>query len=58
MIGVGPVEELLSGNGLAVIDDVERFARAEPKLLVCLRAAWKSNAPDEVRARVQHLLRE
>jgi len=57
-IGIGPIEDILSENGSHVVEEVERFARAEPKLLTCLRAAWKSDATDEVWGRVEKLLRK
>jgi hypothetical protein len=58
MLGVGPIEDLLSNNGEAVIAEVEHFAEREPKFIDALEAAWKSTIPDEVWAKVQALLRK
>lgn len=58
MIGVGPIEDLQSDRGEEVIAEVEHYAKAEPKLLISLAAAWKSTATDEVWGRVQKLLRK
>jgi hypothetical protein len=58
MIGVEPIEDVLSENGEAIIHEVERFAKEEPKILVALTATWKSTTPDVVWARVEKLLRD
>ena len=58
MLGVGPIEDLLSDKGAEVIAHIERSALAQPKLAVCLSAMAKSTAAEAVWARIQSLIRK
>jgi hypothetical protein len=57
-LGAGPIEDVLSENGEAIIGEVERYAIAEPKLLIALAAASQSTTPDKIWARIQKLMRK
>jgi hypothetical protein len=56
LIGVGPLEDLLSDRGADVIDYIERSAQVQPKIAVCLSAMAKSTTEDTVWKRVQRLI--
>jgi hypothetical protein len=58
-IGAGPLEDLVShsGNGRAVLDDVERAARQQPMFRKALWRVWlgSSDVPERVRHRLAEL---
>lgn len=58
MLGVGPIEDLVSERGAEVIELIERSAMAEPKIAVCLSAMAQSTTPEPVWQRIQRLTRK
>jgi hypothetical protein len=51
----GPLEDLLSKHGPALIDRVEQRARENPKFLRSVRCLWRLGMTDDVWDRVQLL---
>lgn len=58
LLGVGPVEDLVSERGAEVIDNIERSAKRQPRVAVCLSAMAKSTTEEAVWARIQRLVGE
>lgn len=53
VLSAGPLEDLLSEHGEAVIDVVEARARASPVFASLLGGVWQNGMPAEIWARVQ-----
>ena len=56
LVGVfsaGPVEDLLSYHGPAVIDRIENKAEQDPKFAQVLGGVWQADMPDEIWKRVK-----
>jgi hypothetical protein len=52
-LSAGPLEDLLAKNGAAVIERVEKEAKANPKFAYLLGGVWQNTMPNDVWARVQ-----
>jgi hypothetical protein len=53
----GPVEDLLSRNGAAVIAKIEKDAEGDERLRHMLSFVWKNNIEDDVWNRVQKVIK-
>ncbi len=51
-LAAGPIEDLLSGHGLRMIDAIESEARRDPKFNDALGGVWQSSTSPEVWERV------
>ena len=58
MIGVGPIEELISESGTLVVDRIVSLVEMDEKFASCVAKAWKSTSDDEVWGRIQKALRK
>jgi hypothetical protein len=53
VLSAGPLEDLLSYHGEAMIDAVEREARRNPRFAMLLGGVWKNSMSEAVWSRVQ-----
>lgn len=53
VLAAGPLEDLLSNHGQALIDRVEAQARSNPSFALLLGGVWESSIDEDVWARMQ-----
>lgn len=54
-LAAGPIEELLSYHGDALIDRIESLARSDPQFSRTLGNVWQNRIPDHVWKRVRQV---
>lgn len=54
-IAAGPLEDLISRNGPALIDRIENEARQNRKLRYALRGVWKNLSDDSIWKRIERV---
>jgi hypothetical protein len=54
-LAAGPIEDLLSNDGLKFIDRIEELARKDPKFNWILGGVWRNDMMEEIWQRVQSI---
>jgi len=57
LLAAGPLEDLLSAHGDAMIDKIDTLARREPKFRTLLNGVWLTSASPTVKERLSKYLR-
>lgn len=55
-LAAGPLEDLLTRNGLQVIGRVEQIASVNPAFLSLVAGVWPDRAPQDIQDRIQPLI--